>query len=450
MTKIMAVSEAVAKIKDGDVVLAGGFYGNGTPVAVVDEMLRQGKKDLTLVNNDGNTTEKGLGRLIAAGQAKKFICTWCGRLPLAAELSDAGRLELELCPQGTFAERIRAAGFGLGGVLTPTGLDTMVEEKWGQRVHLNGRDWLYHPPPWGRCCHCGGSPRRRNRQFSIPPYPTGLFGGYVLRRQAGNSRNYRNHRAGRQHKPRACGRTRRGGGYFGTGRGGGVSVNTGMGAKEKIARRVAAEFKDGDLVNLGAGIPGMAAQYMDRGQVIYMQTENGIVGAGPNNPDLPYDPFRTDASENPVTILPGGAIVESCTSFGIIRGGHLAATVLGTLQVDAEGSIANWIVPGGKLVGMGGAMDLVSGARRVIVATEHCDKKGNSKILEKCTFPLTGSKCVNRIITELTVFDITTQGFVLREIAEEITVDEIREKTSAQFAVAPNLATITYGKEGIS
>lgn len=149
MSKIMDASEAVSHIRDGDVVLAGGFYGNGTPVLIVDEMLRQGKKDLTLVNNDGNTTEKGLGRLIAAGQAKKFICTWCGRLPLVGELSDAGRLELEICPQGTFAERIRAAGFGLGGVLTPTGLDTMVEEKWAERVHLNGQDWLYHPPLGG-------------------------------------------------------------------------------------------------------------------------------------------------------------------------------------------------------------------------------------------------------------------------------------------------------------
>lgn len=146
MAEILTAQDAVRKIRDGDTVMAGGFYGNGTPVRIVDEMLRQGQKNLTLINNDGNSTEKGLGRLIAAGQAKKFICTWCGRLPLAGELADAGKLELEVCPQGTFAERIRAGGFGLGGVLTATGLDTLVEERWAERVTLNGRDWLYHTP----------------------------------------------------------------------------------------------------------------------------------------------------------------------------------------------------------------------------------------------------------------------------------------------------------------
>lgn len=146
MTKTMELQQAVAKIKDGDTILSSGFYGNGTPHAIVDELLRQGQRHLTIANNDGNTTEKGVGRLIAAGQVDKFICTWCGRLPIANELAEAGKMELELCPQGTFAERIRAGGFGLGGVLTKTGLDTVVEEKWGQRLHVNGEDWLYHPP----------------------------------------------------------------------------------------------------------------------------------------------------------------------------------------------------------------------------------------------------------------------------------------------------------------
>lgn len=145
----MKADEAVGLIKDGDVVLASGFYGNGTPADLVAEMLRQGKRDLTLVNNDGGDPEKGLGPLIYAGAAKKFICTWCGRLPKISELQDAGEMELELCPQGTFVERIRAAGYGLGGVLTPTGLGTIVEEKWAEKVHLNGQDFLYHTPLGG-------------------------------------------------------------------------------------------------------------------------------------------------------------------------------------------------------------------------------------------------------------------------------------------------------------
>jgi acetate CoA/acetoacetate CoA-transferase alpha subunit len=142
----MEVEKAVSRIKDGDVILATGFYGNGTPVLIVDELLRQGQKNLTIVNNDGNTTEKGMGRLVASGQVKKCIFTWCGRLGIIPKLLDEGKIELELCPQGTFVERIRAGGYGLGGVLTPVGLGTMVEEKWAQRVTLNGRDWLYHTP----------------------------------------------------------------------------------------------------------------------------------------------------------------------------------------------------------------------------------------------------------------------------------------------------------------
>jgi 3-oxoacid CoA-transferase B subunit len=217
-----------------------------------------------------------------------------------------------------------------------------------------------------------------------------------------------------------------------------------MTVKEKIARRVAQEFADGDLVNLGAGIPGLATQYLDRNKTIYLQTENGIVGAGPNDETLPPDPFRTDAGENPVSILPGGAIVDSCTSFGIIRGGHLACTVLGTLQVDSEGTIANWLVPGGKIVGMGGAMDLVVGAKRMIVATEHCDKNGNPKILEKCTFPITGRKVANMIITELCCMEITAQGLVLKEIAPGVTVEELRQKTGAPFTVDKNLREMRF------
>jgi acetate CoA/acetoacetate CoA-transferase alpha subunit len=146
MAKIISVQKAVDAINDGDTILASGFYGNGTPEYILDEIIRQKKKDLSIINNDGNTTEKGVGRLIDAGLVKKFICTWCGRLPLANELANQSKMELEICPQGTFAERIRAGGYGLGGVVTPTGLGTIVEENGGQRVTMNGRDWLYHTP----------------------------------------------------------------------------------------------------------------------------------------------------------------------------------------------------------------------------------------------------------------------------------------------------------------
>jgi 3-oxoacid CoA-transferase B subunit len=217
-----------------------------------------------------------------------------------------------------------------------------------------------------------------------------------------------------------------------------------MTSKEKIARRVALEFTDGDLVNLGAGLPGLVTQYLDKSKTIYIHAENGIVGAGPNDESEPPDPFRTDAGENPVSIVPGGAIVDSCTSFGIIRGGHLACTVLGTLQVDSEGTIANWLIPGGKIVGMGGAMDLVAGAKRVIVATEHCDKNGNPKILKKCTFPVTGSKVVDLIVTELCCIKVSPQGLVLKETAPGVTVEEVRQKTGAPLTVDKDLCEMRF------
>nr|WP_257098921.1 3-oxoacid CoA-transferase subunit A [Pseudovibrio flavus] len=142
----MNLEEAVRHIKDGDIVLGGGFYANGTPERIIDEMIKQGQKDLTIVNNDGNTTEKGMGRLVAAGLVKKCIFSWCGRMTCLPQMVDEGKIELELCPQGSLAERIRAGGFGLGGILTPVGLGTMVEAKWGERTHLNGQDWLYQSP----------------------------------------------------------------------------------------------------------------------------------------------------------------------------------------------------------------------------------------------------------------------------------------------------------------
>ncbi len=149
MARIMTAQESVRLIKDNDIILATGFYSNGTPELIVDELVKQGQKNLTVVNNDGNTVEKGVGRLIASGQVRKFVCTWCGRLPIVPQLVEEGRLELELCPQGTLAERIRCGGFGLGGVLTPTGLGTVVEEKWGQRIVLDGKPWLYQSPMRG-------------------------------------------------------------------------------------------------------------------------------------------------------------------------------------------------------------------------------------------------------------------------------------------------------------
>lgn len=219
-----------------------------------------------------------------------------------------------------------------------------------------------------------------------------------------------------------------------------------MNSKEFIARRVAKEFKDGQVVNLGAGVPSLVANYLPSDVKVFLHAENGILGCGPKDPDIPvedYDPFLTDASELPVTIIPGGVIVDAAQSFGIVRGGHLDVTVLGTMQVDQEGNIANWLVPGGKLAGMGGAMDLTTGAKRVIVATEHCDRKGNPKILDKCTFPLTGLRAVTDIVTELAYIVVTDNGLVLKEVAPGVTPEEVQSKTGAALIVSPDLTEMS-------
>ena len=214
-----------------------------------------------------------------------------------------------------------------------------------------------------------------------------------------------------------------------------------MNAKEKIARRVAREFKDGDYANLGIGVPTQVSNYLPAGVNVTLQAENGFLGLGPAPEAGKEDKDIVDAGGAPVTMIKGAACFDSATSFGIIRGGHLKATVLGALEVDREGNIASWIVPGKKVPGMGGAMDLVVGAEKVIVAMEHTTR-GAPKILEKCTLPLTAEKEVDLIVTELAVIKVTPAGLVLKEIAQGATVEDVQAATAAKLIVEGNIGTI--------
>ncbi len=209
-----------------------------------------------------------------------------------------------------------------------------------------------------------------------------------------------------------------------------------------IARRVASEFKDGDVVNLGIGMPTLVANFLDSNKQVILQSENGFLGVGPAPEPGQEDPDVVNAGGQPVTILTGGACFDSATSFGIIRGGHVDATVLGTLEVDEEGNLANWMVPGKLVPGMGGAMDLVVGAKKVIIATEHCTKKGEPKILKKCRLPLTATKEVDLIVTELAVIEVTLSGLLLREVAEHSSLEEVQEKTEAELIIPEEVGVL--------
>ncbi len=211
-----------------------------------------------------------------------------------------------------------------------------------------------------------------------------------------------------------------------------------MDKKELIARRVAKEINNGDVVNLGIGLPTMVANYIGDDKQVFLQSENGFIGLGPAPAEGQEDMDIVNAGGQPVTILPGGVFFDSATSFMIIRGGHVDMTVLGALQVDEKGNLANWMIPGKMVPGMGGAMDLVVGAKKVIVAMEHT-VKGNPKIFKECNLPLTAAGQVNLIITEMGVMEVRPEGLVLVEINPEYTVDQVKEATEATLIVSDDL-----------
>lgn len=212
--------------------------------------------------------------------------------------------------------------------------------------------------------------------------------------------------------------------------------------KNGIAKRIAQELQNGWYVNLGIGIPTLVANHIPKGMEVEFQSENGILGMGPFPFEGEEDADLINAGKQTITMLPGSAVFDGATSFGMIRAGKVDLTVLGAMEVSDTGDIANWKIPGKMVKGMGGAMDLVASAKNIIVAMQHTNKAGESKLLKSCSLPITGLKCVKKVVTELGVFEITERGFELKEIAPNVTIDEIKAKTEGRLVVEGNIPEI--------
>jgi 3-oxoacid CoA-transferase len=439
----ITLEEAADIVKSGDVLIAGGFGMTGNPIHLLHALAETKTSELTYVGNNVGEPGLGGGRLLRNGQLKKAIGSYFTSNPEAVAAAQSGEMEVELLPQGTLAEAIRAGGAGLGGFFTPTSAGTPLAE--GREVRtLEGKEMVFIPSlkgdvsfirAWKADTAGNLQYRMTESNFNVAAatasrvvvaeveeivpvgelapefiHTPGCFVDYLVQAHVtledlGSSASV----AGSLKK-----------------------VDEG---RMNMARAALAELSRGDVVNLGIGIPTLVADLVEAEDGIIMHTENGMLGVGPEPESGGAMDYPVNAGKIPVTALPGASYFESATSFGMIRGGHVDVAVMGGLQVDAAGNLANWSVPGKPLLGVGGAMDLALGAHKLIVTMQHCDRSGASKVVDNCDLPLTARAVVDVLITDRAVFHFREGVMTLVKLMPGYTLEQVNESTTARFDV---------------
>ena len=446
---VIDAQQAAAKVRSGDKLLVGGFGMNGTPVHLLHALAETGVKDIVFIGN--NIGEPGLGgsRLLRNGQVRKAVGSFFTSNPEAVAAAHAGEIEAELIPQGTFSEALRAGGAGLGGFFTPTSAGTLLAEGRETRS-IDGREMVFIEPIRGdiafirawRADTAGNLQYRmteNNFNHAIATAAETVIAEVEEIVPAGEIDADAVHTPGCfvdylvQAKVRLE--------HLG------VSASIKDSGKKVNARRMAMAraalglLRRGDVVNLGVGIPTLVADLISPEDGIILHSENGMLGMGPEPAEGGAMEYPVNAGKIPVTALPGASYFDSATSFAMIRGGHIDVAVMGGLQVDQHGNLANWAIPNSPLLGVGGAMDLASGAKRLVVTMTHTNKDGTSKVVENCDLPLTARGAVNVLITELAIFEFDGGGMTLSALMPGSSIEDVKRHTTANYRISDSLET---------